>query len=184
MVDESGACSATNVLTLARAGTDTVNGAATAAIASPYGYLALQSNGANKWTLVDQAIAPPSLATLAQGPAGSQTQFGVLEQLVTLSGASTASTVQIPNRAIVFCVSSRTVAAVAGAPSYGVGVAGNTTQFGGGLGAAAGSTNSGVVGPTAFYTPTPIVVTATSGSFTGGAVRIAIHYALFNVPTA
>ena len=111
IVDESGACSATSTLTLARAGTDTINGAAGAAIASPYGYLALQSNGSNKWTVIDQAIAPAALATVAQGPAGSQIQFGVLEQLVTLSGASTTSTVQIPNRAIVFAVSSRTVTA-------------------------------------------------------------------------
>ncbi len=184
IVDESGACSATSTLTLARAGTDTINGAAGAAIASPYGYLALQSNGSNKWTVIDQAIAPAALATVAQGPAGSQIQFGVLEQLVTLSGASTTSTVQIPNRAIVFAVSSRTVTAVTGAPSYGVGVSGNATQFGGSLGIAAGSNNSGIIGPTGFYSPTPVVITATSGSFTGGAVRIAIQYALFNVPTA
>lgn len=184
VVDESGACSAAATITIARAGTDTINGTATAVIASPYGYLALQSNGSNKWTVIDTAIAPSSLATVAQGAAGSQIQFGILEQLVALSGGSTASTVQIPNRAIVFAVSSRTVAAITGAPSYGVGVAGNATQFGGGLGTTAGSTNVGVIGPTAFYNPTAIVLTATSGSFTGGSVRIAIQYALFNAPAA
>ena len=182
VVDESGACSAASTITVARAGTDTINGSASAVIASPYGYLALESNGSNKWTVIDTAIAPLSLATVAQGVAGSQIQFGILEQLVALSGASTSSTVQIPNRAIVFAVSSRTIAAVTGAPSYGVGVAGNATQFGGGLGAAAGSTNVGVIGPTAFYTPTAILITATSGSFTGGSVRIAIQYALFGPP--
>ena len=182
IVDESGACSATTTLTLVRAGGDTVNGSASAVIASPYGYLALQSNGSNKWTVVDQAIAPAALATVAQGQAGSQIQFGVLEQLVALSGASTSSTIQIPNRAIVFAVSARTVTAITGAPSYGVGVSGNATQFGGSLGSAAGSSNSGIIGPSGFYSPTPIVITATSGSFTGGAVRIAIQYALFNVP--
>ena len=130
-----------------------------------------------------RAPTPAALATLAQGAAGSQTQFGILEDLVALSGASCASTVPIPARAIVFCVSSRTVTAVAGAPSYGVGVSGDPTQFGGSLGAAAGSTNAGVVGPAPFYGATPVLVTATSGSFTGGAVRIAIHYALFGAPT-
>jgi hypothetical protein len=130
------------------------------------------------------APAPAALATLAAGAAGSQTQFGILEELVALSGTSSASTVQIPARAIVFCVSSRTVTAVAGAPSYGVGVSGNPTQFGGSLGAAAGATNAGVVGPAPFYAPTPVLITATRGSFTGGAVRIAIHYALFGAPTA
>ncbi len=184
VVDESGACSAVRTVTLAVAGADTINGSASAVIAWPYGYLAVESNGFNKWTVIDQAIAPAALAIVAQGAAGSQTQFGVLEQLVTLAGVSTVSTIQIPNRAIVFAVSSRTVTAVTGAPSFGVGISGNATQFGGALGAAAGSTNSGVIGPTAFYSPTPVVITATSGSFTGGSVRVAIHYALFNVPTS
>ncbi len=184
VVDESGACSASATISLARVGSDTINGAASAVIASPYGYLALQSNGSNKWTIIDTAIAPSSLATIAQGAAGSQIQFGILEQLVALSGASTSTTVLIPNRAIVFAVSSRTITAITGAPSYGVGVAGNTAQFGGGLGTAAGSTNVGVIGPTAFYAPTAILVTATSGSFTGGSVRVAIQYALFGAPVS
>ena len=130
------------------------------------------------------ALAPQVLATLAQGPSGSQSKFGILEQLVTLSGASTTAATQIPDRAIVFAVSSRTVAAVAGAPSYAVGISGNAAQFGAGLGAAAGSTNAGVINPAAFPGPTPIVITATSGSFTGGTVRLAIHYALFIAPPA
>jgi hypothetical protein len=132
---------------------------------------------------VAAAIVPAGLTTLAQGASGTTIQVGVLEQLVTLAGASTASTVQIPNRAIVLAVSSRTVTAVAGAPSYGVGVAGNATQFGGGLGTSAGSTNIGVIGPTAFYAATPVVVTATSGSFTAGQVRIAIQYLVFGAPS-
>lgn len=55
--DESGSCSATNTITLLCAGTDTLDGATSAVISSPYGYLALQSNGANKWTIVDQAAS-------------------------------------------------------------------------------------------------------------------------------
>lgn len=57
VVDESGACSATNTITIARAGSDTINGAASAVLSVPYGYVALASNGASKWTLVDQATA-------------------------------------------------------------------------------------------------------------------------------
>lgn len=128
-------------------------------------------------------VLPSALSTAAQSANGATIQVGVLEQLVTLNGASTTSTIQIPNRAIVLAVSSRTVTAVTGAPSFGVGVAGNTTQFGGSLGAAAGATNVGVIGPTAFYAATPIVITATSGSFSAGQVRIAIQYMLCGPPT-
>ncbi len=54
VVDESGACSATSTVTIAAAGTDTVNGAASAVLSAPNSYLALESNTANKWTVIDQ----------------------------------------------------------------------------------------------------------------------------------
>jgi hypothetical protein len=38
--------------------------------------------------------------------------------------------------------------------------------------------------PQAFYADTPIRLTANGASFTGGAVRIAIHYATVGVPSA
>ena len=107
-------------------------------LAAAYAGLVLQCNGSNRWTILAQT-SPPQFDTVAQGPNGSQIQFGILEQLITLSGASTTTTIQIPNRAIVFAVSELVVTAVTGAPSFGVGVSGNTTQFGGSLGASAGS---------------------------------------------
>ena len=183
ITDETGNCSATKSITVARAGTDTIDGATSAVLAAAYAGLVLKCNGSNQWTILAQT-SPPQLNTVAQGPNGSQIQFGVLEQLITLSGSSTTSTIQIPNRAIVFAVSELVVTAVTGAPSFGVGVSGNTTQFGGSLGTSAGSNNTGVIGPTAFYSATSIVITATSGSFTGGTVRISIQYMLCNVPTS
>jgi hypothetical protein len=50
---------------------------------------------------------------------------------VTLSGASVATTVTIPNRAIVLGVSTRTSVAITGATSYSCGVAGEAGKFGG-----------------------------------------------------
>ncbi len=183
VVDESGGCSTTKTITVSANGSDTIGGAATAALAAAYAGLVLECNGSNKWAVLAQTTAL-QLNTVAQGPNGSQIQIGILEQLLTLSGASTTSTIQIPNRAIVFAVSELVVTAVTGAPSFGVGVSGNTTQFGGSLGVSAGSNNSGVIGPTAFYSPTSIIVTATSGSFTGGTVRISIQYMLCPTPTS
>jgi Major tropism determinant N-terminal domain len=181
IVDESGNCSAANTLTIGRAGADTIEGQTSATIATAYGFIELESNGSNQWTLLAQN-APGASATVVQGPSGSSIKYAILEQLLTLSGSSTTSTIQIPTGAVVFAVGSRTVTAVTGAPSYGVGVTGNTTQFGGSLGVSAGSSNIGVIGPTAYYSPTNIVVTATSGSFTAGQVRIAIQYALLTPP--
>src|SRR6202034_3585203 len=61
IVDESGSCSATKTLTLAANGSDLIDGASSAVMNSAYGYLAIESNGANKWTIIDQVqVAPVS----------------------------------------------------------------------------------------------------------------------------
>jgi hypothetical protein len=64
VVDETGACSATNTITLSAAGSDIIDGGAGALISSPYGYLSLQSNGAGKWTIVDQATTSLPAVTI------------------------------------------------------------------------------------------------------------------------
>tara|TARA_R110002073_G_scaffold303806_2_gene472291 strand:+ start:11139 stop:11882 length:744 start_codon:yes stop_codon:yes gene_type:complete len=120
---------------------------------------------------------------VSEGPAESQNRMVVAEELLSgLSGPSVDSSIQIPNRAIVFCVSTRTVTAITGASSYDCGIAGETSKFGGSLGIAQDSSNAGVIGPQAFYADTPIRLAANGGDFAGGAVRIAIHYFLPQVP--
>ena len=52
IVDESGACSAALTITVARAGSDVINGAASAVVDSAYGHVTLVSNGGAKWTIV------------------------------------------------------------------------------------------------------------------------------------
>jgi hypothetical protein len=57
IVDESGACSAANTITVQRAGSDTIGGATSAVVSSAYGYLGVESDGVGKWTIVDQAMS-------------------------------------------------------------------------------------------------------------------------------
>lgn len=131
------------------------------------------------------AGGPSPEVDVAIGPAGGTTGLAVAEELLSgLSGASVDSSVVIPDRTIVLGVSTRTVTAITGATSYGCGIAGQTTKFGGSLGVAAGSTNAGVIGPEAFYADTPIRLTADGSDFTGGAVRLAIHYATVGIPSS
>ncbi len=125
-----------------------------------------------------------ALAQLALGAFGSALKVGIIEQLVTLSGASTTAASPIPANCIVLGVGSRTVTAITGATSYEVGQTGALSQFGSSLGIAAGSTNCGIIGPTGFYSATNLVVTAAGGSFTGGTVRLAIFYLLLTQPTS
>ncbi len=183
VVDETGACSAANTITLAPSATDTINGGSSIAVNVPYGYVAVESNGASGWTVVDR-MAPAALTTVAQGANGAAIQLGLIETLTILSGATTTAPVGIPANCIVMAVGARVITAVTGAPSFSVGVAGNASQFGAALSIAAGSINYGLIGPTAFYAPTPLIITATSGSFTAGAVRLSIHYALLAPSTS
>jgi hypothetical protein len=60
IVDESGACSASKTITVARAGSDTINGNASYVLGAARAYLALESNGSSAWTLVDASIIDAS----------------------------------------------------------------------------------------------------------------------------
>jgi hypothetical protein len=122
--------------------------------------------------------------TAAASPGLANTRLEILEQEVTLSGATTATSIAIPSRAIVLAVSTRTTVAVTGAASYNCGVSGDASKFGGSLGVAKNSSNIGVVGPTAFYADTPVQLAAVGGNFVAGKVRVAIHVLRFDAPAA
>jgi hypothetical protein len=140
------------------------------------------------WARLEDALgllARGAVTRLAAAPMGSAIDAVVEEELLDgLSGVSADSTIAIPDRAIVLGVSTRTVTAVTGAASYDCGIAGEPAKFGGSLGVAAGSSNSGVIGPQAFYASTPVRLTANGGAFTGGAVRVGVHYLMPRVPSS
>jgi hypothetical protein len=116
---------------------------------------------------------------------GGRVTLRANEEELTLSGAftETSNAAFIPDRAIVLGVSSRTTQAITGATSYAVGIVSDTTKFGDLLGIALNSTNVGVIGPTAFYADTKVRVTANGSNFTGGKVRLAIHFLEMTAPT-
>ena len=132
------------------------------------------------WTpLVDALglIAKSPFVDVAVSVDGYTTGVAVKTQTLSgLSGPFVETTMMIPDRSIVLGVTSRVLAAITGATSYGCGFSGKPTKFGGSLGIAVGSTNIGVIDPTAFYANTLVRLTANGGNFTGGDVRVAIHY--------
>ncbi|PVM87469.1 DUF2793 domain-containing protein [Caulobacter endophyticus] len=122
--------------------------------------------------------------TAARSPFGANVRIEIVEVEASLTGASVVTAAVIPARAIVLGVSTRTSAAVTGAISYSCGVAGETGKFGSSLGVALNASNIGVVGPTAYYADTPVVLTAAGGSFVSGKVRVAIQLLRFEAPAA
>jgi len=122
--------------------------------------------------------------TAAASPGLANTRLEIREEETTLSGATTSTAIVIPARAIVLAVSTRTTVAVTGATSYSCGVAGEAGKFGSSLGVAKNASNVGVIGPTAYYSDTPVLLTSAGGNFTGGKVRVAVHLLRFDAPGA
>jgi hypothetical protein len=185
IVDETGNCSSSVNITVTPNGTDDINGVnASVALSSAYAHIALLSDGVSKWTVVDQGYLTAS-KLLAESAHGALASINIIEfQQSGLSGASVTCSTQIPANCIVLAVGLRVTTTVTGPTSFEVGVSGTLTQFGtissGSF--TPGSTNYGLIGPTAFYSATNLILTSAGGSFTAGAVRLAIHYLSVNPP--
>jgi hypothetical protein len=132
---------------------------------------------AGAWADFLGTSTPSAAVTSAHG---AKSEMKILEEELTLTGANVTSTIAIPNGSICYGVSERVTLAVTGATSFKVGISGETNKFGDLLGLSLGSTNFGIIGPTAFsrsrmfYAGTPMIVTAIGSNFTGGKVRMAL----------
>lgn len=98
------------------------------------------------------------------------------EDVTVSSGAFVDTTITIPNRSILLTVNVRVTTAVTGASSFDVGIAGETSKFGGSIGIGQDSTNIGIIGPTAFYSDTAVRLSANGSNFTGGVIRTTMQY--------
>ena len=69
VLDESGSCSGAKTITVTAAGSDTIDGASTLPIDGPYVAAGIESNGSNKWTIVEGALAlSPNLVGIGTAP--------------------------------------------------------------------------------------------------------------------
>lgn len=145
------------------------------------GRLMVHSSGS--WRDYAAILGPQPV--LARSEGGATASLAVFEaEFPELSGAYVEAEGLIPDRAVVFAVSCRTLTTITGAASYDCGLASERSKFGGSLGVAAGAQNAGVIGPTAFYAPTGIRLSANGGDFSGGSVRVAVQCLIAGVPAA
>jgi hypothetical protein len=183
IVDESRACSASNTITVSPAGAHKIDGQASVVINSSYGYVGMESNGSNSWTVIENG------ATIARAPHGGNAQFAIMEFTPPgLSGPTVTYTPSITQNCIVFAVSVRVLTAISGCSSWDLGNSGaSSTQYGSGLGLTVNTTNAGVAAPTPFFPAPTLTFTAVGGaaSFSGnGTVRLSILLMFVNPPTA
>lgn len=125
-------------------------------------------NDGTDWHLVSQPT----------GPGGAFTALRQVEIGHVIGSGSTSETdAFIPDKAIVLGVTARVVEAIAGADTWSLGVSGSPDRYGSGIGPGLNSYVRGVTGsPLAYYGGSTLLMTADSGSFSGGTVRIAVHF--------
>jgi hypothetical protein len=116
---------------------------------------------------------------VAVSPHGAAIRWRVIEfDHAIAPGASNATSVTIPSHSQVAGVTGRVVQALTGSGLTGwkVGVGAADNRYGSGLGTALNSYLVGLSGtPVTYYAATPLVLGAEGGTFSGGAIRLALH---------
>ncbi|MFK7945713.1 MAG: DUF2793 domain-containing protein [Paracoccaceae bacterium] len=105
----------------------------------------------------------------------SLTRIAELDQV--LSGPVAITAPAIPDKAIVLGVTARVISTITGATAWSLGVSGSPDRYGSGFGLDLNAFAHGVTGqPQAYFGTTPLEITAEGGDFSGGEIRVAVHY--------
>ena len=114
---------------------------------------------------------------------GAETALRVLsETLSGLSGATVTTTIEFPNQCFIIGASLLVTTAITGATSFDVGDGTTVGLFGSGIGVAQNTRNQGTTSGSGNFSPTPVVLTANGGNFTGGEVIVNLHYIELETP--
>jgi len=129
------------------------------------------------WTMVGGAVAP----------SGAGIAFRVLEfDHPVAAGGVQNTAVAIPSHATVFGVTGRVIEEITGTlTSWRLGADGSDNRFGSGLGLGLNSYVRGVLGrPLTGYAAMPLRLSPEGGSFSGGMVRLAVHFTELSLPAS
>ena len=116
---------------------------------------------------------------------GAQMRGQVLEtDISVVPGADFETAALIPKDCSVWAVTGRILTDITGTLiSWSLGVDQGETRYGNEIGLLSGSYVRGVTGqPVAYYSDTPLKLTAIGGEFASGSVRLAIHLMRFDIP--
>lgn len=114
---------------------------------------------------------------LAGSPQGAATMAGVTTLEVTLTpGASFTTPPILADKAIVLGITGRVRQTLGGVATWSLGVPGSPDRYGSGHSPVLDAVSVSLTGqPQTYYAPTPVVLTAQGGSFTGGRVALSVH---------
>ncbi|MTD99670.1 DUF2793 domain-containing protein [Paracoccus sp. YIM 132242] len=119
------------------------------------------------------------------GVQGSGLAFGLAEGEVTVGAGAVFDTgIAIPAGAMVIGAVARVTQALTGSlQTWRLGTADSNNRFGQGLGKGAGSWARGMLGtPMTYYSGANLLMTGEGGAFTGGKVKLAVHWLELRLP--
>lgn len=121
--------------------------------------------------------------TLGSFGSGLVARTAEIEVLIT-AGASVTTGLVIPSAAMVIGATARVTQAISGSlGSWRMGTEGALDRFGSSLGIQEGSWARGMLSqPFTYWSPTPIILSATGGSFADGRVKLAVHWLELTLP--
>lgn len=122
---------------------------------------------------------------LSLGRLGSGLVTGMVEADVTVvAGGSFDTGVTIPANVMVIGATAKVLNNLTGTlTSWALGTTGAIDRFGKGLGKSAGSYARGMLGsPMTYYTAANLLMTGVGGNFSGGKVRLAVHWLDLRIP--
>ena len=134
--------------------------------------------------IFDGVAWQPDAVIVSAGGAVTHGRIAEIDHDIT-AGATTTTINIIPNGAQVIGVTGRVISAISGAgiASWKLGVPGADNRYGSGLGLALNSWAKGLSGqPQTYYADTPLLLSADAGTFSGGTVRLAVHYVELSAP--
>lgn len=127
-----------------------------------------------------------AVGAVTMGRQGSGTVAGVAEGEVNIAAGATVDTgIAVPGNAMVIGATARVTETITGSlSSWRLGTPSALDRFGQGLGTAEGSWARGMLGtPMTYYQPANLIMSATGGDFSGGKVRLAVHWWELRLPT-
>jgi hypothetical protein len=141
--------------------------------------LVLDSGAQAIWDGSDWRMGAVTLSPSNSVMALKSTEFEVLLG----AGDSVSTPIVIPARSLVFGVTGRVTATITGtATSWDLGVESDNERFGVGLGLDVNSWVNGPAAPMVYWEPAALKISAQGGDFSGGAIRLIVHYAEIGLP--
>lgn len=161
------------------------------AIASNGGWVFAEAAAGMRAYIVD--IGSPAIhdgtgwvnGALTLGSFGSALTARTAEaEIAITAGANMVTDLFIPSAAMVIGATARVTEAITGTlTNWQMGTEGAVDRFGSSLGIQQGSWSRGMLSqPFTYWTPTPIILSAMSGAFAGGRVKLAVHWLELTLP--